>query len=56
LSISLEKRIAILTAVLDLLKDKKIIPQVAHIYTLDEISRAVKHSLESNRKVKVLLK
>jgi NADPH:quinone reductase-like Zn-dependent oxidoreductase len=56
LSASLEKRIEILTAVLGLLKDKKIIPQVAHIYTLDEISQAVKHSLEPNRKGKILLK
>lgn len=56
LSASIEKRVSILTAVFELLKDKKIIPPVADIYTLEEIAKAVSHAVESNRKGKVLLR
>lgn len=56
LSASIEKRVSILTAVFGLLNDKKIVPPVAHIYTLEEISKAVNHAVESNTKGKVLLR
>jgi NADPH:quinone reductase-like Zn-dependent oxidoreductase len=56
LSARIEKRVSILTAVFELLKDKKIIPPVADIYTLENISKAVNHAVQSNTKGKVLLR